>query len=69
MYVSKTGVFSGEADVAQAEISGSFEGNLRARNGFFLAQTGTFRGVLDAKLAKIDAGSCIEGEIRIQGDM
>ena len=68
MYVSKTGLFSGEADVALAEISGSFQGNLRARTSFYLAKSGTFRGILDAKLAKIDAGSCLEGEIRIQGD-
>ena len=68
MYISTSGSFSGEADVAQAEVSGSFTGNLRARNMFFLAKSGVFRGVLDAGQAKIESGSCLEGEVRIQGN-
>jgi len=67
IYISKTGFFSGEADVAQAEISGTFEGNLRARGLFYLSKSGHFSGILDTKTAKLEEGCCLEGEVRIQG--
>ena len=67
LHISKTGSFIGEADVAEAEISGKFQGNLRVRSRFSLSKTGSFSGLLDANLASIEAGSHVEGEVRITG--
>jgi len=67
LFISATGLFEGEADVEEAEISGNYKGNLRVRSRFSLTKSGTFNGLLDAEVASIEAGSRLSGEVRISG--
>jgi cytoskeletal protein CcmA (bactofilin family) len=65
LFVEKTGVFIGEAHVANAYIRGSFQGNLEAFQQVFLTETSIFKGILDCPKANISLGAECCGDIRI----
>jgi cytoskeletal protein CcmA (bactofilin family) len=65
LFVETSGIFIGEAHVANAYIRGSFQGSLEASQQVFLTETSVFKGILDCPKANISLGAECCGDIRI----
>lgn len=63
LQISETGVFKGSAEVAQAEISGRFEGDLVITDRLLLRSTGSIVGSLRYNEMEIERGGKISGSI------
>jgi cytoskeletal protein CcmA (bactofilin family) len=62
--VGPTGVFRGKADVAEADISGRFEGELTVRDRLTVRDTGRVNGKIRYNRIIIEAGGEIAGEVQ-----
>jgi len=62
--VGLTGVFRGKADVAEADISGRFEGELTVRDRLTVRATGRVDGTIRYGRIVIEAGGEIAGEVQ-----
>ncbi|NKB20398.1 MAG: polymer-forming cytoskeletal protein [Alphaproteobacteria bacterium] len=63
--IAEGGTFKGEAEIEIAEISGSFEGNITARNLLIIRSTGQVTGKVCARQLEVERGGEISGEIEI----
>lgn len=63
--VSRTGVFSGECHVQEADIAGQFDGVLNCRGKLIVRGTGSLKGTLRYGDVEIEAGGRIAGEIQV----
>lgn len=61
--VAASGLFTGTADVAEADIAGRFDGNLTARERLIVRSTGVVSGHTRYANIVIEAGGQISGEI------
>ena len=62
--ISKGGVFKGAADVDEAEISGTFEGQLKVRRRLVIRAGGIVTGDLEYGEIEIECGGQVSGTIR-----
>jgi cytoskeletal protein CcmA (bactofilin family) len=62
--IGATGVFRGKADVAEADISGRFEGELTVRDRLTVRATGRVNGKIRYGRIVIEAGGEIAGEVQ-----
>jgi cytoskeletal protein CcmA (bactofilin family) len=62
--VGPTGVFRGKADIAEADISGRFEGELTVRDRLTVRATGRVDGKIRYGCIVIEAGGEIAGEVQ-----
>ncbi len=63
LQIGETGVFKGSAEVAQAEISGRFEGDLTVTDRLFLRATGHIVGTLGYNEMEVERGGKMSGSI------
>lgn len=66
--VSKTGTFSGECNVEEADIAGHFDGVLNCRGKLVVRSTGSLKGTLRYGDVEIEGGGRIAGEIQVYSD-
>lgn len=64
LQVGPTGVFRGKADVAEADISGRFDGELTVRDRLTVRATGRVNGKIRYGRISIEAGGEIAGEVQ-----
>ncbi len=62
-----TGHIEGQADVHDAVIAGTVEGELRVRRRLVVEETARIVGKVDAGLLEVRGGARIEGEVRVLG--
>ncbi len=62
--VARTGVFKGNADVETADISGSVEGSLTAREILIVRASGRIRGSISYGQLEVERGGIVVGEIQ-----
>jgi cytoskeletal protein CcmA (bactofilin family) len=65
--ISETGTFKGEAEIDVAEISGTFEGSLVARDLLMVRANGRVTGKVRYGRLEIERGGQINGDVRIYG--
>ncbi len=63
--IAETGVFVGEAEIETAEISGRFEGKLKATARLLIRSTGKVSGNIQFSEICIEAGGQISGDVQI----
>lgn len=66
--VSRTGEFSGECNVQEADIAGQFDGVLNCRGKLIVRGTGSLKGTLRYGDVEIEAGGRIAGEIQVYSE-
>ncbi|MEE8275833.1 MAG: polymer-forming cytoskeletal protein [Alphaproteobacteria bacterium] len=62
--IAETGVFIGEAEIDTAEISGRFEGKLKATSRLLIRATGQVSGNIQYGEICIEAGGRISGDVQ-----
>ena len=62
--VARTGVFKGNAEVETADISGSVEGSLTAREMLVVRASGRIRGNISYGQLEVERGGIVVGEIQ-----
>lgn len=62
--IAETGSFKGQAEVEEAEISGSFDGDIIVRGRLVIYSTGKVRGSITYGEIEIERGGEISGEIK-----
>ncbi len=65
LHIAETGVFVGEAEIETAEISGRFEGKLKATARLLIHSTGKVSGNIQFSEICIEAGGQISGDVQI----
>lgn len=65
--IAETGTFKGEAEIDVAEISGSFEGKLIARELLMVRANGRVNGTVRYGRLEIERGGQINGDVRLLG--
>jgi cytoskeletal protein CcmA (bactofilin family) len=68
LMVKETGMFSGSAEVAKAEIDGEYEGSLIARSMLQIHQTGRVTGDINYAQLEIASGGILTGTISVSSD-
>lgn len=63
--IAETGVFVGEAEIETAEISGRFEGKLKATQRLLIRSTGQVSGNIQYSEICIEAGGQLSGDVHI----
>jgi cytoskeletal protein CcmA (bactofilin family) len=63
IHVAPTGIFLGEIEVEEADISGRFEGGLVARERLFVRSTGAISGRIRYGKIVVESGGTITGEV------
>ena len=63
--VAETGTFKGEAEIDVAEISGSFEGSLIARELLMVRANGRVTGTVRYGRLEVERGGQINGDVRL----
>lgn len=63
LIVAEGGSFRGPADVQEAEISGTFDGDLTAHQRLVIAATGKVSGRIRYREIEIIAGGCLAGQV------
>lgn len=66
--ISATGVFRGEVQVEDAEISGLFDGTLTARGNLTIRATGKVNGVARCKRLSVEDGGQLMGRMEMLTD-
>ena len=64
LHIAEHGAFSGSAVVEVAEISGTFEGNLTARDRLIVRATGKVGGTVQYRRLEVQDGGELSGDIR-----
>jgi cytoskeletal protein CcmA (bactofilin family) len=62
--IAETGSFKGQAEVEEAEISGTFDGDIVVRGRLVIYSTGKVRGSITYGEIEIERGGEISGEIK-----
>jgi cytoskeletal protein CcmA (bactofilin family) len=62
--IAETGSFKGQAEVEEAEISGTFDGDIIVRGRLVIYSTGKVRGNITYGEIEIERGGEISGEIK-----
>ena len=62
--ISESGTFVGEADIEVAEISGTFEGTINARDLLIVRSTGRITGTIRFGRLEVERGGQIEGDVQ-----
>jgi cytoskeletal protein CcmA (bactofilin family) len=65
--VSESGTFKGDAEIAQAKISGQFEGSLTVRERLLVRTTGRVSGTVRYGRLHIEDGGEINGDVKSLG--
>ena len=65
--IAETGLFKGDAEIDEAEISGRFEGNLVVRDRLFIAATGRVTGSVRYRRLEIALGGEMVGDAQVIG--
>ncbi len=63
--ISETGLFKGEAEIDVAEVSGTFEGTLIARQLLIIRATGRVTGNIRYGCVEIERGGQLDGEVGV----
>ncbi|MDA0653154.1 MAG: polymer-forming cytoskeletal protein [Proteobacteria bacterium] len=63
--ISETGTFIGEAEIEVAEISGTFEGTINARDLLIIRSTGRITGNIRFGRLEVERGGQIEGDVKV----
>jgi cytoskeletal protein CcmA (bactofilin family) len=65
--ISETGTFKGEAEIDVAEIGGTFEGTLLARDLLMIRANGRVTGKVRYGRIEVERGGQINGDVRVYG--
>jgi len=68
LLISEHGVFRGEVQVEDAEITGTFDGTLTARGALVIRATGRILGVARCRKLMVEEGGQISGRMEMLGD-
>ena len=63
--ISQGGVFRGEAEVEEAEVAGTIDGTLTARNALIVRATGRVLGIARCRRLQVEDGGQITGQIEM----
>ena len=63
--IAETGTFVGEAEIEVAEISGSFEGTINARDLLIVRSTGYITGTIRFGRLEVERGGRIQGDVEV----
>lgn len=63
--IAESGMFKGEAEIEVAEISGTFEGTIIARDLLIIRATGRITGSVRAGRLEVERGGEIQGDVQI----
>ena len=66
--MKETGVFSGSAEVAMAEIDGEYEGALIASSMLQIHQTGRVNGDINYAQLEVASGGILTGTVSVSSD-
>ncbi|WP_307139417.1 polymer-forming cytoskeletal protein [Pseudoroseomonas cervicalis] len=66
--ISHSGVFKGEVEVDDAEIAGTFDGTLTARNNLVIRATGKVLGVARCRRLQVEEGGQLSGRMEMLSD-
>ncbi|EFH12152.1 bactofilin family protein, partial [Teichococcus cervicalis] len=66
--ISHSGVFKGEVEVDDAEIAGTFDGTLTARNTLVIRATGKVLGVARCRRLQVEEGGQLSGRMEMLSD-
>ncbi len=66
--IARTGVFKGNADVENADISGAVEGTLTARGVLTVRASGRIRGKIHYGQLEVERGGTVTGDVRPLSD-
>ena len=66
--IREGGVFNGESTTEEADVQGSFDGNLTVRKRLLVRATGRVSGKITYGEIEIERGGGISGEIRREGE-
>ncbi|MCQ4162125.1 polymer-forming cytoskeletal protein, partial [Roseomonas sp. GC11] len=68
LQISHSGVFKGEVEVDDAEIAGTFDGTLTARNTLIIRGTGKVLGVARCRRLQVEEGGQLSGKMEMLSD-
>jgi cytoskeletal protein CcmA (bactofilin family) len=68
LVVSLGGVFKGEVEVEDAEVAGTIDGTLTARNALIIRASGRVLGTARCRRLQVEDGGQITGRIEMLGD-
>jgi cytoskeletal protein CcmA (bactofilin family) len=63
--ISHGGVFRGQAEVKQADIAGTMQGTLTARDNLVVRSTGKVLGTANYRVLSIENGGQVAGDLKI----
>ena len=66
--IAETGTFKGQAEIDRADISGTFEGDLTAREHLVVRATGRITGKVRFGELEIERGGQIVGDLQVYGE-
>jgi cytoskeletal protein CcmA (bactofilin family) len=68
LFVSGSGIFKGEVEVEDAEILGTFDGTITARNSLTIRSTGRITGVARCRKLSVEEGGQLSGRMEMLGE-
>ncbi|WP_235035184.1 polymer-forming cytoskeletal protein [Roseomonas sp. 18066] len=68
LMISHAGVFKGEVEVDDAEIAGTFDGTITARNNLVIRATGKVLGVARCRRLQVEEGGQLSGRMEMLGE-
>jgi cytoskeletal protein CcmA (bactofilin family) len=66
--ITHGGIFKGEVEVDEAEVAGTIDGTLTARNALIIRATGRVLGTARCRSLQVEDGGQITGRIEMPGD-
>ncbi len=66
--ITHGGVFKGEVEVDEAEVAGTIDGTLTARNALIVRSTGRVLGTAKCRRLQVEDGGQITGRIEMLGE-
>jgi cytoskeletal protein CcmA (bactofilin family) len=66
--IAHGGVFKGEVEVDEAEVAGTIDGTLTARNALIIRATGRVLGVARCRRLQVEDGGQMTGRIEMLSD-
>jgi cytoskeletal protein CcmA (bactofilin family) len=67
--IANGGIFKGEVEVDEAEVAGTIDGTLVARNTLIIRSTGRVLGTARCRRLQVEDGGQITGRIEMLGDI
>ena len=68
LMISHAGVFKGEVEVDDAEIAGTFDGTITARNNLVIRASGKVLGVARCRRLQVEEGGQLSGRMEMLGE-